>query len=267
MIAVWDIGTYGEDVREYLKQHQDLVRLHRERAIELDDVVPPEDPKDRLRFKWPTNEHYPAYMQARDGLAPLLESKSFRTFHYTRMTDGEVENILREGIRMTSVDFLNERLQLAVSDNLLSPEIAERIHQSSALRSPEFGVREGFWTTACPIDVTGAAVEMLVAHWGGESSYFPFMGGAEDGTMLTVMQGIGRGRILEIEVPMSSTRGHGPQSATMAIFDVLERSLGFERSLALDFNVLDPLPPSVIQRVLSEGEADYHEVSKAFGNC
>ncbi|MHC2574694.1 hypothetical protein ACVMH6_007022 [Rhizobium leguminosarum] len=266
LISVWDLDTYDGDIQDYLNRHQATIRLHRERALELDNIEPPRDLQERIRFRKPTNEHYPAYMAARDGLAPILESKSFRAFHYTRMTDSEVERILRAGIRTTSLDLLNERLQSVVEEKLLKPEIAETIYRSSALHSPhEYGDRRGFWTTACPIDVTDSAVDMLVGHWGGESSYFPFMGGAEDEAMLSAIQGIGRGRILEIEVPMSSTQGVGPHSATKTMFDVVERSFGHENSLALDFNSLEPLPPSAIIRVISEGEAEFDDVATAFG--
>jgi hypothetical protein len=266
MISIWDLGTYDGDVQDYLKLHQETIRLHRERALELDKIEPPIDLQERIRFQRPTNQHYQAYMEARDGLAPILQSKSCRAFHYTRMTDGEVARILRAGIRMTSLDLLSERLQAVVEEKLLEPEIAETIYRSSALHSPhEYGDRRGFWTTACPIDVTDSAVDMLVGHWGGESSYFPFMGGTEDEATLAAIQGIGRGRILEIEVPMSSTQGVGPHSATKTMFDVVERSFGHENSLALDFNSLEPLPPSVIKRVVSEGEDEFHDVAGAFG--
>jgi len=266
LISIWDLDTYDGDIQDYLNRHQETIRLHRERALELDDIEPPRDLQERIRFQKPTNEHYPAYMEARDGLAPILESKSFRAFHYTRMTDGEVERILLAGVRMTSLDLLHERLQSVVDEKLLKLEIAERIYRSSALHSPhEYGDRRGFWTTACPIDVTDTAVDMLVGHWGGESSYFPFMGGTKDEAMLAAIQGIGRGRILEIEVPMSSTRGVGPHSATKTMFDVVERAFGHENLLALDFNSLEPLRPSAIIRVISEGEAEFDDVAAVFG--
>tara|TARA_R110002020_G_C16315967_1_gene774282 strand:+ start:2948 stop:3748 length:801 start_codon:yes stop_codon:yes gene_type:complete len=261
MIDVWDLKSYGDDVSDYIQRHRRTIALHRERALELDKLGPPIDPLTQI----PTNEHYPAYMEARDGLVPILRSQCFRAFHYTRMTDGEIDRILRDGIRMTSLELLRERLENAVSDNLLPRDLAERIHSCSALRSPhEFGERQGFWTTACPIDVKDSAVEMLVAHWGGESSYFPFMGGSEDSAMLDVIRKIGRGRILEIEVPMSSTKDTGPISATRTVFDVVERSLGYKKPLALDFNSLEPLPPEAIRRVISEGERDYRGVAAGY---
>ena len=265
MIDVWNLETYGGEIRGYIELHRSTIKLHREKSLELDNIEPPRDLQERMRFRMPVNEYYPAYMAARDGLAPLLESKSFRAFHYTRMTDGEVEKICRDGIRMTSLELLRERLEEAVAADLLSRDFAERIHSSSALRSPhEYGDRRGFWTTACPIDVNDSAVEMLVANWGGESSYFPFMGAPTDEDMLAAMKNIGRGRILEIEVTMPSTHGVGPHSATKAIFDTVERSLGYQRSLALDFNSLEPLPASSIKRVITEGENDFENVASAF---
>jgi hypothetical protein len=90
------------------------------------------------------------------------------------------------------------------------------------------------------------------------------MGEAKDVAMLTTMRSIGLGRILEVEIPMSSTRGVGPHSATKAMFDALERSLDYQISLALDFNILEPLPPSAILRVITQGEAEYHDVTTAF---
>ncbi|MBM3091844.1 hypothetical protein GFB56_13590 [Ensifer sp. T173] len=91
------------------------------------------------------------------------------------------------------------------------------------------------------------------------------LGGTEDEAMPAAIQGVGRGRILEIEVPMSSTQGVDPHSATKTMFDVVERSFGHENSLALDFNSLESLPPSVIKRVISKGEDEFHDVAGAFG--
>lgn len=58
MINIWDLGTYDGDVQDYLKLHQEAIRLHRERALELDKIEPPIVLQERIRFQRPTNEHY-----------------------------------------------------------------------------------------------------------------------------------------------------------------------------------------------------------------
>lgn len=259
MIDLWDINTYAEDVRDYLGRSKEIVTRYLDREIELNEIKPPQDPRERIRFKMPSNAHYEEYRAAVDALGPILSSKTFRAFHYSRMTDDEVDAFKTVGIVTTSVDFLRQRVDHQVNSGTMSVAQANRIVKNTALARPEeFGHRDGFWTTATPIHPADEAVNFLVDHWGGESAYWAFQTGS-DGDTLDLLKGIGKGRIIEIAVPLSAVNCGDTGAGTASnAFDEFALTLGYDRyPRNLDLHLNQPLPASAILQVHTEGEEDF----------
>ncbi|WP_395517747.1 hypothetical protein [Pseudorhizobium flavum] len=181
-----------------------------------------------------------------------------RAFHYTRMTDDEVDRLQAGGVVLTSVDFLRERLGRRVEAGDLSQELADQIVSRTALANAEFGVRDGFWLTALPIPPADSRVNLLVQHWGGEGAYWAFETGSED-QILETLRGIGRGRIVEFQVPIKSAlMGETGAGTATNMLDVYASRLGILRyPRDLDLNLVSPLPASAVLKVHSQGEREY----------
>jgi hypothetical protein len=264
-VDVWDIETYGEEIREYLDRHKQIVIRYLNREIELDKIVPPSDPRERIRFKMPINEHHEEYQSALDGLGPIMATKTFRAFHYSRMTDDEAGAFMADGINLTSKDFLRKRVDRQVDAGTMSSVQGDLIVSKTALARPrEFGERNGFWTTATPIHPDDGAVNMLVGYWGGESAYWAFLG--ENGEMIDLLKSTGRGRILEIAVPLSVvTFGDTGAGTVTNVFDEFAISLGYSRyPRNLDLQLVQPLPAAAILRIHTEGDADYQRFGAGY---
>ncbi|WP_149907996.1 hypothetical protein [Mesorhizobium sp. SARCC-RB16n] len=259
MIDLWDFDTYDGEICEYLDGCTRVFASYLDEEKRLDEIVPPVDPRERVHFLVPTNRYYEAYRAAVEGLGPIMSTKTFRAFHYTRMTDDEVAALWSTGIVTTSLGFLKERVAQQVAAGKLTPEQGQRIVSKSALgRQGELDNRSGFWTVAAPVSPGDNAAKSLVDHWGGEGAYWAF--GAEEPEMLELLKSIGCGRIIEIAVPLSAVKfgDVGAGSATIA-FEVFASRLGYDRSRKrLDFNIQHDLAPDSLLKVHSEGDETYH---------
>ncbi|NKW11296.1 hypothetical protein HGG76_27230 [Ochrobactrum tritici] len=93
VIDIWNFETYTEDIIAFLKEHAEtIIRYHRIEQQTDDEVK-------RLR-EWSPRKPNPfadAYNRGIERLADLMESKTIRAFHYTRMVDFEVEDVLANG--------------------------------------------------------------------------------------------------------------------------------------------------------------------------
>lgn len=188
-----------------------------------------------------------------------MSTKTVRAFHYTRMTDDEVDRLRTRGVTLTSVDFLRERIDRRVEAGDLSRRLGDQIVSRTALDNPEFGTRDGFWLSALPIPIDDGSVNLLLQHWGGESAYWTFQTGTED-SVLDALRRIGRARIIELQVPIASVLFGDTGGGTASnILDVYAKLLGIQRyPYGRDLNVIAPLPSSSILRVHNEGETDFH---------
>ncbi|UVK48267.1 hypothetical protein BPNPMPFG_007606 (plasmid) [Mesorhizobium sp. AR07] len=260
MIDLWDIGTYDSEIKDYLESHRDII----------DGYSALERKKDIMVAKLATwvpiqpNRFQGDYAATVDGLAEIMSTKTLRTFHYTRMTDDEVESVQAEGMVPTSVDSLNNRVDRQVAAGGLTPEQGTRIIKRPRLRT-DFGVRKGFWSTTVPLHPDESAVKLLVEHWGGESAYWLLVG-TEDEDVISVLKEIGRGRVFEITVPLAEANG-GLAGFSVARIAVREYacSLGSEfLREGLDLGVEHKLPPSNILRIHSEGEEGYTVIGRGY---
>jgi len=171
-IDLWDYDTYDVEIREYLERHEDVIVLHRERDAEISKIEPPKDALERNHFKWPKNEHYSDYLNVRDGLTPILERKSIRAFHYSRLTDMEIDHMREEGMVPTSIEFLKQRVDRQIQAGNLTLQQGKVLLECSPLVIDDCGVREGFWMASSPFHPEDHAVNLLVGSWGGESAYW-----------------------------------------------------------------------------------------------
>jgi hypothetical protein len=258
MIDLWDIATYDSDMMDHLESHKGIINGYFDLERRKDIMV-------ATLATWQPiqpNQFAGDYMSAVEGFGRIMSSKTLRAFHYTRMTDEEVEAILSDGITPASVEFLKQRVDRQVSAGRLTKEQGEKIVAHNRLYTTDFGVRGVFWATTLPHHPDDSAVSPLVSHWGCESAY-QLLTGRADEDLIALLRGIGRGRVVEIAVPLQKANGGlaGFGVATNAVREYA-RSLGYEvYSGGHDLNIEQPLPASNVLRIHTEGDEDY----KAFG--
>lgn len=261
IIDTWNAKTFTEDIDAFLKEHSEtIIRFHR---IEQQT----DEETERLQ-EWrlrPRNPFSDAYNRTVVSLSDLIASKTIRAFHYTRMIDAEVENVLANGFfaptSETAFGYLSDRVGRLVETGMLSIQEGDRIFSASPLNHPDqLQARQGFWMTTIPFNPEDHSVSLLLNNWGGEVGYF-WIDESQDPDLLTRVQSIGQGRIFELAVPMTDKDGRplsGCWSAAKDIVNVLASSHGFQSDrLGFDLAVKSPLPASAILAVHTEGEESF----------
>lgn len=93
VIDIWNAETYTEDIHAFLNVHAEtIIRYHRIKLQTDEEMARHEGWKLR-----PPNPFSDAYNRVNERLAELMEPKTIRAFHYTRMVDFEVEDVLANG--------------------------------------------------------------------------------------------------------------------------------------------------------------------------
>ncbi len=120
MIDLWDTCTYDEEMLDSLESHKEIIDGYFDLARKKDAMVaklPTWEPIQPNRF---TGD----YMAAVEGLGQIKSTKTLRAFHYTRMTEGELEILQAQGIVPTS---MKQRVNRQVAAGRLTEEQGHRI--------------------------------------------------------------------------------------------------------------------------------------------
>ncbi len=266
VIDIWNAETYTEDIHAFLKEHAETIIRYYRIKLQTDEEMAQHEGW-RLR---PPNPFADAYNRVNERLADLIAPRSIRAFHYTRMVDIEVDDVLANGFYAPTTEDsfvrLSERVGRLVQAGILSIQEGDRIFSASPLHNSEqFRARQGIWLTPHAYRPDSQAVRLLVNNWGGEVGYF-WIDESQDPDLLTRVQSIGRGRIFEIAVPLLDGKRnpiHGFYSAAKGIVNGFAQRNGFRTERpGFDVSIKTSLPASSILAVHSEGDDTY----SAFGS-
>lgn len=256
VIDVWNLDTFDGELRAFLIENQDTVRDYfttsRENWLsrELSDHTGP----------YPDNPHAGDYIRLAETIMPLMETRAIRGWHYTRMTDRELEALRRDGIHVSSLEAIRTRFNAQVEAGVFSQAVADGLFAASPYQSDQHDSRAGkFWMTSHPLDVEDGGVELLLGNWGGEAAYFWL----RDPELIALVAVIGRPRVLEVVVPIAATR-HA-YSAGEAVLATFGRSLGCKpEKKAFDLYSTAALPPEALVATHTEGDATYARIGLSY---
>ena len=256
-IDVWNCATFDPELADRLEPHADLVvdYYRRDHAIFLSHDLGRGPGRALIR---PENSHAGAFQALREGLLPVLAGRTIRAWHYTRLTEAEVERLRREGPHPSTPHSLGERLAAVVADGHLTGAQAAAILAASPFQTEQLeSRRDKFWMNSHPIPVDDSGVEPLMAHWGGEvASMF-----LRDQAVLDGLAAIGLPRIVELAAPLRHTL-HA-YSAAEAVVATFARSKGaIPAKQDFDLYIDTPLPGAAVLAVHSEGEAAFADVGR-----
>jgi hypothetical protein len=256
-IDVWDIETFGEDLIALLHANAELVRDY----ILTDRDISLERETSGLRAIYRSNPHAESYLQFLERLGQRMERVTIRAWHYTRLTDSEVDALRAAGVQLSTLEAMRRRLDAQVAAGQISVEIANALLEASVLhdRQQVASRSNRFWMTSHPLAVEDDGVTLLLDNWGGEVVYFWL----QDRHLEQVVGGIGRPRVIEIGVPLDATcHAYVAGKAVVASF---ARSLGYIPDFgAFDLSAIRPLGPQSVLAVHTEGEATFSHVGKEY---
>lgn len=190
----------------------------------------------------------------------LMEGRTIRAWHYTRMTDTEIDALRQTGIYPSSLDTIQSRFAAQVVAGAFSQAVADRLFADSPYQSDQFDARSGkFWMTSHPVAVEDGGVAVFLESWGGEAAYF----WQQDEGLQDTLKQIGRPRVLEIAMPLRHSRH--TYSAAEAVVATFGRTLGCEPDQhAFDLYSEQALGPAHILAVHSAGESNFGAIARGY---
>lgn len=249
IVDVWNVATFDDPLTAALLEHAALVRDYlttsRQQYIEreLSDHTQP----------YAINPFATDYLAFIEAIGRIMEARTIRAWHYCRLTDSETEALKYTGIQLSTIDTLTARLNAQVAAGTLSRAEADGLFAASPFHSDQMESRAGkYWMVSTPVSPDDRGVELLLGHWGGEVAYFWL----RDQGLIDRVRSIGRGRVIEVAVPMSATRQS--YSAGSTVVATFARTLGCKPDYkSFDLYTTQPLGAEAILRIHSEGEPDY----------
>lgn len=241
--------TFDAELLFALRDNHILVRDYMIRDREIFETYDNYYGSDRPLSR-PENTHWRPFQAFRESLISLMETRVVRGFHYTRMTDAEVEIMRAEGVRLSTPAFLETRLNSLVSAGSLTIDEVGKILAESPFKT-QLDVRQNmFWMVSSRRPMDDGAVEPLLAAWGGEVASMHLT----DHDLLAKLQAIGRPRMIEVAAPLSATnKAYSAACAVVAAY-ALQHGWPSEEG-AFDFYVMKDLPANALLHVFTQGEA------------
>jgi len=256
LIDTWNVATFDSALLADLSANAALIRdylgtsrqLSREREASTRLMVYPENP------------HAGDYLALKERLISAMESRTIRAWHYTRMTDTEIDDVRQNGVHPSTLETIRARFARQVAAGLMTQEVAEQLFADSPFLGNQHAARTGkFWMVSNPIVPTSSAVKLLLASWGGEAAYF----WQQNPALQTLLTMIGRPQVLEMAMPLAHSR-HGYHSAE-AVVAAYARTLGCRPDGgSFDLYSQSALGPGAILGIHSEGEETFARLARGY---
>jgi hypothetical protein len=193
------------------------------------------------------------------AIMPAIEQHTIRAWHYTRLTDDETALLESNGIYISDLASIRQRLDSQVSKCMLLSETADALYAASPFHRQNEMRAGKFWMTSHPVSVDDSGVELLLAHWGGEGVYFWL----QDNELIELVKSFGRPRVIEIAVPLSVTR-HVYLAAT-AVVSTYVKTLGCQPEwTAFDLYTTSALTSDAVLSIHTEGDPTFTLLARGY---
>jgi hypothetical protein len=170
LMDVWNIETFDGNLLAELKANETLVRKY----IVTDREIFLEREAAALKAAYRTNPYAETYYRFLEDLGRDMETRTIRAWHYTRLTDAEVEQLRTIGIALSSLDATRRRLEAQVAAGVISDEIANALFAASPFQhSEQVGPRsDKFWLTSHPVEIGDSGVNPASRQLGRRGGVF-----------------------------------------------------------------------------------------------
>ncbi len=259
LIDVWNAETFDPELTTFLNRHSDLAFGYYEtdRQIFLTHDRGRGSNRSTLR---PQNSHAPAFIVLKEEVCEHMRRRTIRAWHYARLTDTEVEIMLRDGIHLSTPVTLRTRLDALVTSGQLAKMVADALYSKSPFHSDQRkSTSSKFWMTSHPITIDDGGIQPLITHWGGEAASM----WTKDPTLLGPLAAIGKSRIVELAVPMAITEH--PYSAGEAVIATFGRTLGCIPSKHdFDLYATSAMQSDAVLKIHTEGDTVFETVGRTY---
>ena len=255
-IDVWDIETYDPELRALLEGEAELIASYWNtgRQIWLEREA------QTRRGPMLANPYGASYYAFCEELGRVMETRTIRAWHFTRLTDGEVAWLRESGLQPMNLELIGQRLDRLTAAGDVEAPFAAQLYAASPYHQDELGSRNGkIWLTTDPFPIDDSGVRELLSDWGGESLSFTH----REGAVKDRLQQIGRSRILEVALPLATTTR--AYCVAGAVLEIYACALGCERNGgSCDLVAVEPLGPQSILAVHSQGDPQFEIMGRGY---
>ena len=200
-----------------------------------------------------------AFDKAIYGLRDILQAYEILGWHCTRLTDAEVDEILRDGMDLPNAEMLTRRIDALLKTNVIEPNVARRL-KSENHAGEEHRAGMVWFCFSPPGNVDEDGIGRFFRHWGGEALYVCH---EDDPVTSTVLRHIGTPRLVEADVPISLLdKDRCPDFTVYRQFLMSHGYCTMESTYYEDY-IVHPLPAEHVRRVISFPDPDFYSLT----NC
>jgi hypothetical protein len=136
-IDVWDADSFDAELRGDLVTHAELIRNY---YLTSKRLCLEREASDH-RSPYSENPYAGEFIKITEHVMGLLATRSIRAWHYTRMTDNEVEDLQRDGIYLSTPDTIRARFAAQVEAGAFTQAIAIQLFADSPFQSDQLKAR------------------------------------------------------------------------------------------------------------------------------
>lgn len=187
------------------------------------------------------------------SLMDALQPYAITGWHCTRLTDNEIDHIVRSGMQLPNTAMLNRRIDTLVADGRVTDEIAILLKRRNQSRDSN---RAGMvWFCFFPPRIAGeSGIERFFRHWGGEALY----NSHEDNPITSpAISQVGTPCLIEADVPIASLEKHGGLSTKIYRRFLISRGLETGEPVEHEDRIKRPLAAGNVRRVIRFPDADF----------
>lgn len=255
-IDAWDVESFDPELTAYLARHADLMAAYYARSNQI--FLDHDHGRARTLIR-PENEYAAEFSGLRERVGALMDARTIRAWHYTRLTDREVEALTRVGVHLSTPDSLRRRFDAIAADGHLTAAEIDLLWRHNMFNHQHDSRAGKFCAVSHLQCVDDPGVAPLMKHWGGEAASMWM----KDEAVLARLEGVGQARFVGVAMPLAQCEDFG--GAGRAVIATFARARGaVAEPSGFDLYARADLPASAILEVRTEGEGSFTAMAQGY---
>ena len=194
-----------------------------------------------------------AYDEAVCAVGDALRPYSVTGWHCTRLTDGEIAQIVRSGMQLPDGATLRRRIDALVTVGQLTANTGARL---ATVNLADESNRAGrLWFCFFPPRRAGEhGIRRFFRHWGGEALYNAH---EDDPVTSPILRTIGAPCVIEADVPVASLAPGARLAMKLIRIYLISRGYETYESVEYEDRSVQPIAADCIRRVIRYPEPDF----------
>lgn len=199
----------------------------------------------------------PLYDAAINEVDAAIRPYALIGWHCTRLTEAEIEEILRAGMHLPNEATLRARIEARVRAGDLTQEIADMLKRRH--EAADLGRSGMVWFCFSPPRSAGeAGIERFFRHWGGEALYNSH---EDDPVTSPALNRVGVPCIIEAKVPIALLSRYGGLSTKIVRRFLIDRGLATVEPVDHEDRIEAPLPAQHIRQIIRHPSPKFSELT------